>query len=389
MLTVQRIEDASAFAGMAAEWNTLLRESAANRVFLTWEWLHTWWCHIGSRRRLSILAVREARDLVGIVPLVHGRSRLGDLLPLPRLDSLGGGSVGSDYLDVIAKRGCEDQVLDAVEAELNDRGAMIRMDQVDPRSALAARLAVRLGQSGWGVARYGAQTCPFVPLTGHTWESYQARLGAEHRYNFRRRLRNLENAGAFRFERVSGDGERREVLSTLVRLNHERWRKRGGSQAFHQPALVTFHDEVTRLAHARGWLRLYALRLDGRVAAALYGFLYDGTFSFYQSAFDPRDARHSVGLVAMGLAIKSAIEEGAVEYDMLHGDEAYKFLWCRETREVVRLSLYPPTALGRVADAASAVFRDARRTMRRVVPRRVREVLLAARRKDLDVTPAR
>ena len=48
----------------------------------------------------------------------------------------------------------------------------------------------------------------------------------------------------------------------------------------------------------------------------------------------------------MGLTIKRAIEEGAREYDMLHGDEEYKFLWARGGRDLVRLDCYPPNARG-------------------------------------------
>ena len=48
----------------------------------------------------------------------------------------------------------------------------------------------------------------------------------------------------------------------------------------------------------------------------------------------------------MGLAIKSAIEEGVQDYDLLHGDERYKFLWARDERELVRLELYPPRVRG-------------------------------------------
>ncbi|HKQ30314.1 MAG TPA: GNAT family N-acetyltransferase, partial [Burkholderiales bacterium] len=56
--------------------------------------------------------------------------------------------------------------------------------------------------------------------------------------------------------------------------------------------------------------------------------------------------KYSVGLVMTGLAIKSAIEEGAHLYDFLLGDERYKFLWAREQRELVRLGVYPPSARG-------------------------------------------
>src|SRR6185437_5964034 len=97
--------------------------------------------------------------------------------------------------------------------------------------------------------------------------------------------------------------------------------------AFDTPVLVAFHHEVTRLALERGWLRLYVLRLNGRPAAGLYGFLYRSTFYFYQSGFDAAYHKQSVGLIAMGLGIKNAIEEGAKEYDLLHGSEDYKSHW--------------------------------------------------------------
>ena len=74
--------------------------------------------------------------------------------------------------------------------------------------------------------------------------------------------------------------------------------------------------------------------------AALYGFFYQRVFYFYQSGYDPRYRKHSVGLVTMGLAIKSAIEDGAEEYDMLHGDESYKFQWAKDVRELEHLELY-------------------------------------------------
>ena len=48
----------------------------------------------------------------------------------------------------------------------------------------------------------------------------------------------------------------------------------------------------------------------------------------------------------MGLAIKSAIEEGAAVYDFLRGDETYKSLWACEERELIRLELFPPCARG-------------------------------------------
>ena len=62
----------------------------------------------------------------------------------------------------------------------------------------------------------------------------------------------------------------------------------------------------------------------------------------------------------MGLAIKSAIEDGAEEYDMLHGDESYKFQWAKDVRELEHLELYAPDAratMARRVRVASRAFR--------------------------------
>src|SRR5262249_61566169 len=127
-------------------------------------------------------------------------------------------------------------------------------------------------------------------------------------------------------------------------------------------ALLAFHEEITRVALERGWLRLFVLRLDGRAAAALYGFVYERTFYFYQSGFDPAFAGRSVGMVIQGAAIESALSEGAVEYDMLHGGEAYKFHWADQVRPLTRFGLFPATARGELSRGGARI-KEAARTM--------------------------
>ena len=54
----------------------------------------------------------------------------------------------------------------------------------------------------------------------------------------------------------------------------------------------------------------------------------------------------------MGLAIKHALAEGVEEYDLLHGTEAYKFHWAKETRDLSRVHLFPPSWRGWLYRAA-------------------------------------
>ena len=182
-------------------------------------------------------------------------------------------------------------------------------------------------------------------LPGKHGSLFKPSLGPKHRYNFHRRLKNLRREFEVRFELVTSEDQRSAALVThFVTLHNKRMQeRRGGYDGLHTSELVAFHEELTPLALAKGWLRLFILTLNGENAAALYGFMYGNKFYFYQSGFDPRFSANSVGLVTMGLAIEAAIENGAHEFDLLHGDEKYKSLWAKQQRNLVRVELCPPT----------------------------------------------
>lgn len=364
---IEIIEDTARFRDLKDEWSGLLDDSGSDCLFLTWEWLYTWWTHLSQGRRLFILAVRSGRDLIAIAPLAVRPPEPERLVPFRLLEFLGTGIVGSDYLDLIVRRENESETLQAL-AEFFGNGKMVlELGQLRRGSSLAANFAGRLREQGWGISEVKSGVCPFIRLTGLSWESYLTALGAAHRYNFKRRLKNLMRDFDARLERIRSEAERREALAALVSLHNMRWGTRGHAGAFSTPGLLSFHEEMTRIALERGWLRLFVLWLEGKPAASIYGFRYGRKFYFYQSGFDPGYAKQSVGLVIMGLAIQSAIEEEVEEYDLLHGDEPYKFQWARDVRDLGRLELYPPSVRGlfyrRVMEWSRLSTRTARRLL--------------------------
>lgn len=361
------IDNARDFLALRQEWNELLERSAADCLFLTWEWLYTWWKHLADRRRLYLLLVRRGRELAAIAPLARRPPALRRLIPFRALEFLGTGIVGSDYLDVIVRADKDAEVLDALVDALAETGLVLELGQVRREVSCVAELTSRLGARGWRGAETPLDPCPIVDLAGYSWESYLASLGPAHRYNFLRRLKNLKKRFDMGLDLVQTEAERREALDALVMLHTRRWTERGGTESFGRPELLSFYDEASQLALQRGWLRLFVLRLDGRPAAVLHGYRYGRTFYFYQSGFDPTFAKESVGLVAMGLTIRHAIEEGAAEYDLLHGTEPYKFLWVPTVRELARFELFPPGARGAVCRHVASATGRIRSTARRLV----------------------
>jgi CelD/BcsL family acetyltransferase involved in cellulose biosynthesis len=152
-------------------------------------------------------------------------------------------------------------------------------------------------------------------------------------------------------------------------FHEQRWKTHGGSTAFQTPLLRAFHHDFTARALKAGWLRLFSLRLNGEIAAVTYCFEVNGRFYLYQHGFNPSFWHYSVGVVVLALTIRTAIEEGALEFDMLYGEEPYKSLWANEARQLERVELFPPHLRGRLHRRAVNAERRVRMLARRIFPR--------------------
>jgi CelD/BcsL family acetyltransferase involved in cellulose biosynthesis len=344
----------------------LVEASQSPCLFLTWEWLYTWWKHLAGNRSLTVLTVRRGSELVAIAPFCRRPASLSSARPFSLLEFLGSGFAGSDYLDVIVRKGGDAEACQALTSWLAGRPRPLKLTNLRQGESVVEGVLAALRKKGWTVAEIKTNVCPFIPLAGTTWDGYLASLGAEHRYNFNRKWRRLNRDYEVRFEQARTPEACREAVDLLIAQHNARWSARGGSDAFHTAGLIAFHREFTQVALERGWLRLYVLRLNQKPAACLYGLLYRGTFYFYQSSFDEAYLQASVGLIAMGLAIRSAIGEGAEEFDLLHGDETYKSHWSRQSRDLARLESFPPGGFGEFCRLSVELGRASRALARRI-----------------------
>ena len=358
------IDSPSRFTALRPHWDALLDTSAGDTPFLTGEWLQAWSTHLRGHAGLRTIAVWDGPELVAAMPLVRTRTRLQ--WPA-RLEFAGAGEAGSDYLDLVASAGYEDEAVRLIARALAAAGAPVLLDHV-PRPSLSAGLVDELRRTGWTDMVVPGGVCPVIPLAGHTWDSFLGSLGAAHRANIRRRLRVLEQRFDMQFEPVTTDAQRTAALDALSRFHQRRFDVRGGSTAFRTPALRAFHEDATRLALDRGWLRMFTLVLDKQPAAVMYGFAYNRQFYFYQHGFDDQYERHSIGLAVMALSVRAALAEGLQTFDMLWGTEGYKRLWTSTDRQLERIHLFPPGVAGRACRRLTAARCRFGPLVRRVLP---------------------
>ena len=323
-----------------------MSESGVDCLFLTWEWLYTWWTCLAGSRYLRILTVRRRGTLIGIAPFAMRSAEPGRLLPFRAVEFLGVGAVGSDYLDLILRKGEEDQACAVIAEHIKAWRLMLDMRRVAQGTSNSERLVKALIAAGWSSMSSDDDICPYVPLSGSSWDQYFISLGREFRYSLRRSRRNAQSAYAVSYVSICRERERSAALCTFINLHNKRWGGGRGSQALPDDSILQFHEQWSRIALDRGWLRLSILRFDDTPAASTYGFSYGGKFYFYLSGFDPTFATYGAGRICLEEGLHEAFTEGLQEYDFLHGAEKYKFHWTREFRALGRYRLFPPGMRG-------------------------------------------
>ncbi|HXG59226.1 MAG TPA: GNAT family N-acetyltransferase, partial [Thermoanaerobaculia bacterium] len=88
-----------------------------------------------------------------------------------------------------------------------------------------------------------------------------------------------------------------------------------------------FHRDAARRMLGAGALRMYGMRIGGRIVAVFYGFAHRETVYYYLSGYDPSLERLGPGTLVVAHAIEQAVREGAAWFDFLRGAEAYKYGW--------------------------------------------------------------
>ena len=353
MTETQVIDDGARFAELRHEWNELLLASSSACLFLTWEWMHTWWKYLAGDRKLHIITVRAGGLLIAVAPLAVRPAFTRHWMPAKALEFLGSGTAGSDFLSFLVRRGHEEIALGEIAKCLAESNLMLELVRVEKTSLPMIGLASHLRQSGWDAVYLTTNYCPYITLSGHTWESYLNSLHSTHRSNVNKALRKLHRNFDVSLTFAKSEAERRVALDSYMQFHLARWSRQGGSSAIGDQAQIDFHQEFSAMSLDRGWLRLYTLSLDGDPAAWIYLFRFQDVCYYYQSAFDERYSQYSVGTIVLSLVIKDAIEDGALEFNLLHDDDEYKYLWAHEEYELIRLELYPPLHVGRLYQKAA------------------------------------
>ena len=76
MTVISKVSNFHGFLSLEQEWNSLLKRSVSNSIFLSHEWFKCWWEAYGGEYELFILLCKDEGRLIGISPLMMSKDRL-------------------------------------------------------------------------------------------------------------------------------------------------------------------------------------------------------------------------------------------------------------------------------------------------------------------------
>jgi len=322
--------DPAAFDLLADEWQALMARAVTVPIFMTVDYQKIWWQHLG-HGQLCILAVRDSvsQRLLGLAPLFIADQEMRFV-----------GCVDvSDYLDFLVDR---DYCAEVYETLVNFMASDLK---VDWQSAYFCSLAhysptpdimVELARTkGWQAKAEIEEVCPVITLAD-TWEDYLAGVDKKQRHEIRRKLRRAESSAEIRWYVIDNAVDLTdEVIDTFITLHQKSTQDK---EDFWHSAMESFFRALIRRFAEQGWLKLYFLELDGKIASTLLCFDYQNEILVYNSGFDPNQFGHlSTGNIIVSYSIQHAIDLGRARYDFLRGDEVYKFRFGAVAEPVFRV----------------------------------------------------
>jgi CelD/BcsL family acetyltransferase involved in cellulose biosynthesis len=260
---------------------------------------------------------------------------------------MGDGSMDSDNLDLPVRPGFEDQFADSLLSFLRSEGGSwdyCELNTLPPQSPGANALRRGLSNQKWLRVEKDrpASAIPLPP----TWEEYLKRLSSEDQKNLARYARRLEKRYAVAIYRCSEESQLPKCLDSLFMHHQARWQAAGESGSFGLAERRTFYFDLSRRLLAQGRLDLWVLELDGKVAAAQFGFRYGNRVFQLQEGNDPAHASDRVGFLLRGYVMKELIAQGVRTYDFLGGTVGYKAHWGAEGGHYVDLRFARPFTAG-------------------------------------------
>lgn len=348
------------FSSVETVWRRF-EKVADGFAFQTFNFLETWYEHIGSRADIDLQIVvawgSKAKPLM-ILPL--GIENSGGLR---KLSFLGGDLndynaplLAPNFLDHVAPgefaglwSDIQSVLPDYDIAELMRLPAM-----VDGQPNPMLELGTQLNASGAHMTTLGQDFDAY----------YDEKRNSKAKRHFRSRRKKLEAIGETRYVHPESSKAIEASVTKLVELKSAALKAMGANDFLSKPGYADFYKALSVKTGADGGAHVSHMEVAGDYVAGNWGLVHKGRFYYLLASYDgPKFGRFAPGVQALVETMRWAVGKGIDTFDFTIGDERYKHEWC-ETKIDLHDHLSAETLQGRVFLFKSRLMLAAKRKIK-------------------------
>lgn len=314
MLTLNKITQSDQLVALTPQWHDLIKRAYSDQIFLTPEFLISWWQAYGHGELISF-AFFDQQQLIGFIPTF--------ICSDDQTLKLIGCKDVSDYLDFLVDQRYSDQVFKQLAKELNKTSInSIELCSLPQDSLTLTAFQQQMVANGWQAQLNQQDVCPIIKLPT-SWEAYLQSLDRKQRHEIKRKWKKLNNEQKLEFEILTSKNEVEQSIDEFISLHQKSSVDK--ERFWNNEHRQFFTDLSVALARTNN-LKLFYAKVNGERVATMLIFDYNNNYYLYNSGFNPDQyASYGVGNILTSFTIQDAIENGKKIYDFLRGDEKYKY----------------------------------------------------------------
>jgi len=328
MATVRKIDSVEEFEKLEPIWNDLLGRNETDVIFLTYEWLHTWWRIYGHDRRLYILAVEDDDQTVGLAPLMQSGGVIRFI-----------GTPNIDYCDFIGEN--KKVIVEEIISYLNrnrDEWSRVELSQIPEDSSTRNYLSNAAANAGLLSRMKKIETCYSYKFEGASEERREFSL--KRGSSLKRFMNFFKKMGDLSLRCIENRDEIASLLPRFYHCHNTRWRDKTIGGKFEKADNRLFHDELVKVFDGDGRLKLMVLSYGETPLAYLYAFDYKGRLNLYNIATETFYEKKSAGIILLHLLTEKAVREGCGIIDFSRGEGSHKARFINGSSDNYQFNIY-------------------------------------------------
>jgi len=357
-VNISRISEEE-FLHLRTEWNSLLERSVTNEVFLSWEWIYSWWETFTSENKELFILVgkNDSEELVGIAPFYLESTRYMGLTKKKILRLCSSQETYPDHLDIIC---------DEVHAEIYTEAIMsffaanktewdeVVLEGLKKDSNIRKYLSQRKYHVHDFIIKFLPESeCPYLTIN-QCFEDYFKSFSGKTRNTLLRKRKKLLVNDNVKFGVVSSKKDNPEnYMKELFSLHTGRAKRKGLKTVFTGEKIYSFHKNFVTRSSGSNNAVIFFLAKESTFLVLFYCMKYNNKYYYYQAGISEEGELKSAGTILMLLSIEKAFSEGCSEFDFLRGDEQYKYFWAKDSRQNYSLTIQKNNFQNRMANRLS------------------------------------